>query len=149
MFNIQDIMDKYPEFGKKEYPEYCSVCGVSLTNEDGVMIEIRNIKSKYENKKRKTGLKRKKAVIVEITKMNEQSALGNKQIKHNLCEGGSQYCAYDGSKLKNYGFQGGGEKRYDTNLVCGLCGHTDSRIMTSKDRKMFLANSPVIAQMLL
>jgi len=168
MFNLQESIDslkkQYPEWNKKEYPEFCSACGDVLTDKDSIMTKINEVKSGYK-KKRVKGLfslrnseryqrgleKERKAAVIfipEIEKFNKLLRLERSEVKHDACKGDAEYCAYDGSKLKIYGFQGT-EKGYETNLVCGLCRHYDMRPMTTKDRRVFLTNSSVIAKMLL
>ncbi len=147
---------------QKEYPEFCSVCGDALTSEDSITKKINEIKTgykktrvkglyslrnseRYQRKLRKTA----KIIIPKFEILNEQLKLSmTRNIKHDDCEGDSQYCAFDGRRLSVYGFQGT-EEGYETNLVCPECRHYDARPMTPKDRRMFLANSPVIAKMLL
>lgn len=117
---------------QKDYPEFCSVCRDVLTSEDRITKRIKRIESKYQNSKKNTGKRSKKSIHSEVTKLNEVLKLGMTQIKHDKCEGISQYCAYDGEKLGIYGFSIT-EEGHKTNLSCGLCRHTYSRDMTPQD----------------
>lgn len=132
MIDIQEYFEKYPEIGKKDYPEKCTVCGDALTDEDSIIERVNKIKSNYETNKKNAEKKGKKTLIPEIEKLNELIRLGRSKIKHDKCKGGSQYCAFDGSKLGIYGFSIT-EKGHQTSLICGLCGQTYQRPMNSRD----------------